>query len=69
MKKHFKYDDVVAEFNRFVEGHETKKAAAEALEISPQYLQDLLKGTRPITGLVWERLGFSKHEDTFSKAS
>lgn len=69
MKKQFKYDDVVAEFNRVVEAHPTKKAAADALGISPQYLQDLIKGSRPLTELVWEPLGFSKDEDTFSKAS
>jgi hypothetical protein len=69
MKKRFTYEDVVAEFNRFVETFATKKAASEALGISQQYMQDLLKGTRPITNVVYEQLGFSKDQDSFSKAS
>lgn len=69
MKKQYTYDDVFAELQRVVADHPTQKAAAETLEISPQYLQDLIKGTRRVTEVVAERLGFTKAADTYSRAS
>lgn len=69
MKKTFTYADVLAELQRVVGDHPTQRAAAAALEISPQYLQDLIKGTRRITETVARKLGFLKTEDTYLKAS
>jgi len=37
---------------RFVEKHETQRAAASALGISPQYLSDILSARRPPTDSV-----------------
>lgn len=41
----------------FVERYDHQKDAAEALEISGPYLSDLLKGRRPFSARMLEKLG------------
>ena len=69
MKKQYTYEDIEAEFRRLIEEHPTKAAAAKVLDVSPQYLQDLVNGTRRITERVWNKLGYRKVPDAWEKLS
>jgi plasmid maintenance system antidote protein VapI len=44
----------------FVSGFDTQKSAAEALGISSSYLNDILKGNRPIPSHVLDRIGLER---------
>ena len=65
MKRRYTSEDLFKKLVKIVESHATKKAAAESLGISQQYLGDLLTRTRPI-GAVADRLGFAEVADKYA---
>ena len=46
--------------NRIVKEKKTQVEAARYLDISPAYLGEILRGTRPISGRVAGRLGYKR---------
>jgi hypothetical protein len=66
-KKLYGCEDIAAELRRVVDQQATKAEAAKALEISPQYLQGMLDGTRRIPERVWGKLGFRKIPDAWER--
>ena len=49
--------DPVALLKSFVAQYDTQQDAAKALNISPPYLSDLLRGNRQLSDAVLEQLG------------
>lgn len=68
MKREATYGDVFAELHRRVAASPSKKQAAADLGISPQYLNDLIKGQRPITDQLAAAMGFPKSPATYRRA-
>ena len=50
----------IEELKRLVEIKGSKKAAAEALDIHPSYLGEILNGTRELSDNVLAKLGYTK---------
>lgn len=61
--------DALELLQRTVAKHKTKRAAAEALGISPPYLHDLLQGKRDLSDKILKRLGLSREITITSKGS
>lgn len=45
---------------KFVEQFDTQQEAAEKLSVSPQFLSEMLRGTRPISDIVLPHLGLRR---------
>lgn len=52
------HDPALAELNRMVAKLGTQKAVAEALEIHPSYLGEMLSGKNPISENVLKKIGY-----------
>jgi helix-turn-helix protein len=50
----------IEELKRLVTEKGSKKAAAEALDIHPSYLGEILNGTRDLSDNVLEKIGYEK---------
>lgn len=53
-------DQVLSALRSAVTAKGSQKAAAEAIGISPQFLNDMLKGNRAVGGKALEYLGFAE---------
>lgn len=52
--------DPLTHLKRFAAVHGTQVKTAEALEISPQFLRDMLSGRRGISDRILEKLGLQR---------
>lgn len=55
-------------FRKYVDGFTLRQDAAADLQVSPSYLIDLYRGTRPLTSRMLEHIGL-KRETVIKKVS
>lgn len=63
----FLEEDLVLEIHALIYSKGSQKAVAKHLEISEQYLTDILKARRNISAEIAEKLGYSRRVCFFKK--